>query len=326
MKTLGLIYFTQGGKTLGEKIITSYKNNYIICPDEGKKQWVKELFPIVDGIIFIGAIGIAVRYIAPLLEGKDKDPGIIVLDEKGEYVIPILSGHLGGGNSLAIEISEKISAKPVITTATDVNGVMAIDVYALENKLAIENLKDIKTISATLLKGEEVGFYTDLDWETPKGLVKKSQGDLGVFISPSPSKSPFKKGINLIPKTLVLGVGCRKNVDSQIFENWILDKLEELNINVLSIFKIASIDLKKEEKCIIDFAKKYKLELEFYTSEELKQVEGSQASSEFVKSVTGIDNVCERASLLASKGKLVVNKIKGNSMTMAIGEIDRSKL
>ena len=129
MKILRVVYFTENGKHIKEKL-----NNAFILeekPDDmDLKSWTKDCFSLHLPILFISSTGIAVRTIAPFLDNKLKDSPVIVVDELGKNVIPILSGHFGGANELAIEIAKVLEANPVITTATDINNLFAVDVFA----------------------------------------------------------------------------------------------------------------------------------------------------------------------------------------------------
>lgn len=321
---IGILSFTDKGKQLEERIKTILEQTYkaeVMTPKNDKKSWVNEIFSQVEGIIFIGAMGIAVRYIANNIKSKDVDPAIIVIDELANYVIPILSGHIGGANALAEQLANILGARAVITTATDINNVLAIDNYAMEKGYAIIDINKIKHISSGLLNKKEVGFYSDLKrYQVPKGLIEKKTGDLGVCLSYDDSVKPFEITLNLVPKTLILGLGCRKDTDYEKMKIWVLAKLKEFKISPKAIKSIASIDIKKSEACIIDLAKFLEIEFKTFTAEQLSTVETSKSSSDFVKSITGVDNVCERAALYESKGNLIIEKIAENGMTLAIAE------
>ena len=133
---------------------------------QGKlSEWVFYAIQDADAFLFVGAAGIAVRAIAPYIVHKTTDPALVVVDEKGQFVIPLLSGHIGGANELAVQIAEDLGAQPVLTTATDVRGLFAVDVFATKNNLWISDMKEAKEISAALMRGECVGFYSDFPVE-----------------------------------------------------------------------------------------------------------------------------------------------------------------
>ena len=191
--------------------------------------WTQEAFGSADALLFIGAVGIAVRAIAPHVRSKTTDPAVLVMDERGRHVIPILSGHIGGANELALEIARRTGAEPVITTATDINGVPAIDVWAVKNDCAIENPAAIKAVSARALAG----------------------GEVGVMITERTLTPPFPVTLRLRPRTLVLGAGCRRGVDAQAFERAALDFLDRCGVSLLSLRALASIDRKADEQALI---------------------------------------------------------------------------
>ena len=140
-------------------------------------------------------------------------------------------------------------------------------------------------------------------------------------ISSDSSKNPFEKTLHLVPKNIIIGVGCRKNFDEKIFSEFVLRKLEEFKIPFFRVSEIHSIDLKKDEKAIAEFAEKFKIPIKFYTNEELMKVQGEFSSSSFVMKTTGADNICERSSMTCG-GRLIVPKQAEKGMTFAASETD----
>ncbi len=152
-----------GSKKASEKLNISFVNHY---------EWAKENFDKCDAMIFIGAVGIAVRSVGKLLKSKLTDPAVICIDDCGKFTIPILSGHVGGANKLALEISEFINSTPVVTTATDINNVFAIDSWAVEQGLQIIRPYKIKEVSAKILHGENIVIKTEVPiiGQVPNGV------------------------------------------------------------------------------------------------------------------------------------------------------------
>ncbi len=241
-------------------------------------QWAGEWFNKSRAIIFVCACGIAVRAIAPYVKSKLEDPAVIVLDEKGRFVIPVLSGHVGGANDLARKIADFTGGVAVVTTATDVNGLVAVDEWAVKNNCNIENPKLIKNVSGAVLENLKIG----------------------VAVTEQNISAPWPVTLFLRPKNLVLGAGCKKNMDFESFESAALKFLDDAGVSALSLKAIASIDLKANEDALIKFADKYKIEFLTFSADELKAVNGDFASSERVLAVTGVDNVCERSAALAA--------------------------
>lgn len=325
LQKLGLIYFTQNGKALADRIQElPLENLEIIIYDKAVTSlecFVGEGFKTLNGIIFIGACGIAVRSIAPFISSKDKDPAIVVIDELGKYIIPILSGHIGGANELAQRLADMLNALPIITTATDLNGKFAVDLWASKNKGVIADISKIKHISSALLKGEKVGVYSDfyISGKLPDNVVMDNTLPLGFAVSLNETKTPFDITLNVIPKIVSIGVGCKRDTETNKFEEFILNILKENYISIKAVKRIASIDLKANEQCIIDFSKKYNIEFETFDAKILEQVEGEFKSSEFVLQTTGVGNVCERSALCNMKdSNLLINRQTESGMTAAV--------
>ncbi|MBE6050692.1 MAG: cobalamin biosynthesis protein CbiG [Clostridium sp.] len=335
---INLISFTRKGgylnKKLGDYLVSlgystkSYsiekfaKDLDLLPMGSSLKGWTEDSFKHMDFIIFIGAAGIAVRLIAPFIKSKDVDPGVLVIDEEGKFVIPILSGHIGGANKLSKKIAKELNATEVITTATDINKKFAIDNFAVEKNLHISDINMIKKISSKILEGENVPLYSDFDVKgnLPKGIALSDEGDTGICISLE-EKKVFDNTMNLVPKIITLGIGCRKNTPFLNIEDLVLEVLKENNISINSVKRVASIDLKKEEEGLLEFCKKYNLEFKVYSAEELKSVPGDFTESSFVKSITGVSNVCERAAVKGSNNSdLILRKRAKNGATVAIAK------
>lgn len=287
---------------------------------EGKTiDWVGKVFPETDALIFIGAIGIAVRYISPYIKRKDVDPAVVCLDEHGEFTIPILSGHIGGGNRLANDIAKAIGSKVIITTATDINGKLSIDTFATEKGLRIGNLLIAKDVSARILDGGFIGFKSDVPLTTPlaDGLTYADNGELGVYISYDGNEKPFKRTLNLIPMDITVGVGCKRDTEPEKLYEFILETLRSNDIDPKRVLSIRSIDIKSDEPAMAYISKRFKAPIEFHTAEELMSLEGTFSSSAFVKSITSVDCVCERSASM-SGDPLILRKRSRDGMTVAL--------
>ena len=296
--------------------------------DEPLRAWVGRHFAEDDLLVFIGAAGIAVRLIAPHIQSKDTDPAVVVVDEDAGFVIPILSGHLGGANEYAELIAERMDAVPVITTATDVRKTFSVDTWAKKNGLHIDSLTAANKISAAVLSGKPVGFFADA-YITVKGEIpgclkklqkKEARSWEGELISVSARDLfPEKEGVlPLVPSCVTLGIGCRRDTDPVLLRQETAAALAQHHIFPESIGKIASIDIKKYEKALTDLAENLHVPFETFTAEELAHAEGAFASSDFVKQVAGVDNVCERAaSLDTDGGTVLMEKHVGTGMTAA---------
>ncbi len=272
------ISFTENGLELSRKIAKFFYAE--VFKPENLHEFMSEYFSEVKAIIFVGACGIAVRAIAPFLKSKLTDPAVIVIDEKGKFVIPILSGHIGGANKLSRKIAEIINAQSVITTATDLNNIIAVDEWAVKNNCRIENPDSIKKISGALLKRESVGV----------AITEKLQN------------TPWDSTLFLRPKNLILGAGCKKNTPPDKFEKTVRDFLEGAGVSELSLYAIASINLKANEKAFLEFADKNGILFFTFTPEELMSIERNYFSkSEKVLKITGADNICERSAVFCAE-------------------------
>ncbi len=261
-------------------------------------EWAGRYFHEAGALIFVGACGIAVRAVAPHVESKLSDPAVIVIDEAGKFVVPVLSGHVGGANDLARRIAGFLEAHAVITTATDVNNLPAVDEWAVRNDCAVENPEAVKTLSGALLEGERVGVAVTCD----------------------EAVSPFPVTLWLRPRVLVLGAGCNRGVDPEEFESCAVDFLKGAGVSVLSLKALASIDLKKDEPAMKIFAQRHGIAFRTFGAGELQAVRGHFTSSERVRKFTGTDNVCERACVLAAgEGAVLLrNKCVYERITFAL--------
>lgn len=280
-------------------------------------EWMAEAVQDADAFVFVGAAGIAIRAIAPYVADKTKDPALVVVDEKGQFVIPLLSGHIGGANELALRLATELDAQPVLTTATDVRGLFAVDVFATKNNLWISDMKLAKLVSARLVRGEKVGFYSDVPVEgtLPAELVETA--DLGIVVSPY-LKQIFAEQLLLVPCCLTVGIGCKRGTAKEKILTAVQEVFANTGLSVQAIGKVASIDLKKDEEGLVAVAQEYGVPFETFSSEALAAIEGDFSESSFVKGVTGVDNVCERAAVLASCGELIVRKTAKEGVTVAV--------
>ena len=206
-------------------------------------DWAKAGFAEADALVFCCAAGIAVRGIAPWVKSKKTDPAVLVVDETARFVISLLSGHIGGANELAAALAADLGAEPVITTATDLNGLFAVDVFAEKNHLYIESMGLAKEVSAALLAGEPVGFCSDLPVKgTMPPELTAGTADLGVCVTADLSKAPYQKTLRLIPRRYAAGLGCRRGKDSGEMARFFADKLSESGVDARALRCIASVD------------------------------------------------------------------------------------
>ncbi len=253
-------------------------------------------------------MGIAARAIAPYIKDKLTDCPVIVIDDGGTFVIPLLSGHEGSANKLAAIIAELMGAIPVITTSTDVNGAFSADVFAVENRLTIQNREGIKKVSAKAIEGKPVTIsIKDYPPAEPVDIILADETDR-------------EYSLLLRPKEYVVGIGMRKGKDTNETEEFVLGKLREAGIKTEDVYAIATIDIKAGEPAIRAFSTKYRIPVIGFEAALLNKAAGDFTPSEFVKETVGVDNVCERAAALAAgaSGKIICKKTKGDGITLAI--------
>lgn len=325
---IGICFFTQQGEKLAEKLMQTWVDPIwqAYSGDLPLKEWTGECFRKRLPILFVGACGIAVRSIAPFVRDKMQDSPILVIDEKGKYVIPVLSGHMGGANLLARQVSIVLGAQAVITTATDVEGMFSVDVFAREQGFQIKNRERIKVISSKLLRGQTVTVAVDpgielIKQHLPEGLKRvpyeSETPDLRIAVAET---AGMEQTLLLTAKKYVLGMGCKKGKTYEELADFLsshcpFDPEKE-------VFAIATIDIKKREEGLWTLAQYHHLPLLFYSAEVLRKAEGEFEGSQFVQEVTGVDNVCERAALCAAGpgGKMLQGKTAEKGMTLAIAE------
>lgn len=341
MKLIGLCFTERGAgllreikEGLGEADFCCYSverlaDSVDILPLPGRlTDFVGEHFEETQGFVFVGATGIAVRSIAPFLDSKTTDPAVVVTDELGHFAISLLSGHMGGANRLAVRIAGIIQATAVITTATDVNGQFAVDVFAADNGMKIHDMRLAKEISARVLAGQKIGCYSDFPFRGtyPQCFGEAETGltECGIYIGLRSDKKPYKRTLRLIPEILTLGIGCRKDTPASVIEERIAEVLNQEHIEPEAVEQIVSIDIKREEKGLIETAEKMGIPFLTFSKEELLRVKGVFQESAFVEEVTGIGNVCERAALFASGGTIIHKKDAGEGVTIALAMKDWS--
>ena len=378
-----IISFTDKGQRLAEKIADILEGQAVRCGAEHPlSEWTRNSFSKGNALIYVGAAGIAVRAIAPFVRDKAVDPAVIVVDETGKFVIPILSGHLGGANVLASRIADEIGAEAVITTATDRNNVFSVDDWARAQRMRVENVPLIKKISACILSGgtirveskfsiagdvpEHVSYVklprtgrttgqaaekisADQEKISPdheeispdrkcispdreeisqdRKLISRDCEEINpgeenalpnVFISVRTDICSPARTLHLIPRVVYAGIGCRRGTTSDQIANAVYAALGSLDIHPSALAGVSTIDLKKDEKGLLEFCREQEIPLMTFPAEELAAVQGDFSSSEFVSEVTGVGCVCERSAVLASGGVLILRKMVRDGVTCAL--------
>ena len=320
--------------------------------------WSGDRFGDSEALIFVGACGIAVRAVAPWVRDKFQDPAVVAVDEGGRFVIPLLSGHVGGANRLARLLAGSLGAVPVITTATDVSGKFAVDVFAAENGCAISDRRLAKEISAAVLAGERIPLLSDfpLEGEFPREIYvckKTAAGGKNLAGSAAEGESPAGPAaeleeqtgglriritlsdrgrdgeLRLIPRAAVLGMGCRRGVSEEELWRAAERALGEAGVDRRGLRALASVDLKKNEEGLIRLAARLQVPFLTFSAEELNRLPGEYSSSDFVKRTAGVDCVCERAAMAAAclgggRGRLAAGKRAFGPVTVAVAAAEQT--
>lgn len=287
-------------------------------------------FSLYPQQVFIAATGIVVRSIASHLKSKNQDPAIIVLDQKGRYVISLISGHLGGANDLAREVARLTGGEAVITTATDTARIPAIDLLAKVKDLTIANLEAVKSINMAFLTRESVQIFdpedrlglknqniygSSLKWVEKE--EKWTRGKPGVWVTWK-IKDPEPHQMVLHPKCLIAGVGCNRETESREILNLITSTFKRNILALESLKCLTSMEAKRNERGLEETARSLGVPLYFFDAEELRPVKVSKPSN-VVRKYMGVSSVCEATALLKARGgRLLVPKTKSRNVTLAV--------
>lgn len=368
---IAIVCITENGKNLAFEIqsklnngdvylVRNKKNNFkideekdnVFLVEDKLSNLVPSLFEEYQYIMFIMATGIVVRVIAPYINSKFSDPAILVSDEKGQNIISLLSGHMGGANEMTTYISELIGANPVITTATDVNKKSSLDMIAKKLDAHIDDFREnVKDVNAMLVNKQQVGLYIDGNYEIDTRGFKVLTNFEDIYslekIVIISSKNNFidhyienKKEneideqmlrkkcsegniIKVVPKEIVIGIGCRRNTESSLLQESLNNLLHKYNIDINSIKEIGSIDVKSDEKAIIDLASSLSVPFKTFSVNEISKVEHLFEKSDFVKKNVGVYCVSEPVAYLLSEGNLIIEKHKYKGITISVGRVSK---
>lgn len=297
------------------------------------------MFEKYDGIVMVISLGAVVRMIAPLLKDKKVDPAVVVVDDKGEFVISVLSGHIGGANELTRDIASYLDATPVVTTASDVQKTIPVDIFGRELGFVVDDFKNVTPVSAAVVNEEPILIIQESgekNWwkhnrELPKQM-KVTDSIKALFdetynatlvishrtFSGEVADILDQKGVIYRPKSVHLGVGCNRGTSAEEIRAVILETLEELEISVKSVKGISTIDLKKDEEGLLQVCDEMNWSFTYYTPEQLNAMP-LKNPSETVFKYTGAYGVSEPAAMLsANTTELVLEKKKSGNVTISI--------
>lgn len=331
---IAIISVSQKGYDLSMKIKELLDNDSTIIRCDIYHKDVKNNFNLLfyeyDSIIAIMASGILIRSISDLIESKTSDPAVLNIDDNGKFVISMLSGHLGGANKLTNKIADLIDAIPVITTSTDVNNKLGIDVLANDLYLDIDNTKEILHFNKSILEGRKVSFTINSDdnYDYLYEYLNSNtlEIDVSIYFSGRIKNGEIEAEcdnhkIILRPRNVVFGIGCRRGKSSQEINKAIDIVLKELNMDKSRINYFSSAEIKKDEEGILELSKDLNIPINFVDLDKLKLFKSKDVQeSEFVMSKFGIPGVCEPSALITAgyDSELIYKKTAFDGVTISV--------
>ncbi|MHB8481645.1 MAG: cobalt-precorrin 5A hydrolase [Nitrospiria bacterium] len=360
-KDLAIVAITKGGVVLGLKLQNQIEGAELLVSEKFGEaagpgaillkgplsKNIGGFFNVYDKIIFIISLGAVVRLIAPHLKDKHIDPAVLVIDDKAQFVISVLSGHVGGANALTEKVAGLLGAVPVITTASDVGQTIPVDILGRELGWTVEGDENVTRVSAAVVNEEPVAFIQETGeknwWTRPtplppsiecfsswKGVEQKQKEGkkYSVFLIVSDhvrgcfSPEVQDRLVLYRPKSLVLGMGCDRGTTLEEIEGLIRKTLEKARLQFSSVRTLATLDQKQDEPAFIQLCEKQGWTFEIYTKEALQAVEGVKNPSTVVEKWVGTPSVSEAAALKSSGAKeLLVPKVKSKQATLAIARV-----
>ena len=336
MERTAILYITEKGHRLAERVEQHLPGAQIVRFGPGI---VADLWAEYKAFVFIMASGIAVRAIAPLLKDKRTDPAVVVLDESGKFSVSLSGGHLGGANALAKDIAGFLGGEAIITTASDVNGLPSLDLWARDHDLIIEDWGLLPELGTRFVNNGALRVYAEVSLEMPEEFLRVADpryADIiisnrrDVYAAGSAGEASgdacitgacrVKGQLYLRPRNLVVGIGCNSGTSQDEIGSFVRQVLEEHNLSILSVAEIATIDIKTKEPGLQAYGEKHNFSLQAFSSDELNRVAGIEKSDTVFKA-TGAYGVAEPAAILASGiTRLLVPKQKKGNVTVAVTE------
>ena len=348
MEKVSVLAITKNGVNIGEKLKKIFPDWNVFAPSklsneatgiswysEPTTEKIVELFKNNNALICIFSLGAVIRLIAPYLKDKKTDPAVIVIDDKINFVISVLSGHIGGANELTEKIAQKIGATSVITTAADVNKTISVDLVGREFNWKIEDDSTVTKISAHMVNEEPIGIFQEAgerDWykKLPKNIItyqsieelRNSNSKAHLIISDRIIDEEIsKESVIYRPPSLVIGVGLHWDTTKETIREGVETCLEKFKLSSKSIAKLVSIKKPEDVQGLIDLGKEMQVPVEYVNREDLAEISAPNPSKT-VKAFEGTASVSEAAAIKVSKGKLIVEKQKfPPNLTIAIARI-----
>ncbi|MBQ6218974.1 MAG: cobalt-precorrin 5A hydrolase [Methanosphaera sp.] len=323
---IAIISVTNQGKNISNILYDNLINNPLVLQvtqyHKNVMDTVKETFSNYDCIIGIMASGIMIRAIAPYVNSKLSDPAVILIDDNGNFVISLLSGHFGGANDLTVKLADIINSTPVITTSTDVNNKIGIDSIAKRFYFELFNPKNIKHINKALVNNIKV----DLFLPSKFSYILSDEVNNSYNVSICESLGFIKASVDnynviLKPKKLVMGIGARRDIETSKVENAISQACLILEVPQSRIDLFATADVKANEKGILDNVHRLNKPLKIISMDTIKSYQNDECSkSDFVMKQFGVRGVCEPSSLIANdeNAHLIFKKTAYDGVTIAV--------
>lgn len=320
---MALLALTTGGESLAQRLAASLPSSAVFSCRGQLQQVLHQCWREYDALVCIMASGIVVRTLAPLLKDKRRDPAVVVCDERGRFAISLLCGHLGGGNALAKQVAAILRGQAVITTASDVLGRTALDLWARDLGLIVTDKKRLTKAMGKLVNQGFVTLYSDYFLPDAPADIHRQQDPGSADLVISCRTDVETGGVVLHPRALVAGIGCNRNTPAEEIAQALQEACIRNNLALESVFRLASIDLKRDEQGLLEVARSQGYPIDFFYREQLNGVEGVSTSAIVLKA-TGAKGVAEPAAVLASDGgRLLCKKMKWANVTVAVAEIAR---
>ncbi|HJT83089.1 MAG TPA: cobalamin biosynthesis protein [Nitrososphaeraceae archaeon] len=315
-----------------------YDDSNIIWFEESTQKKIIDLFKTNDAIICIFSLGAVIRLISHLIVDKRTDPAILVIDDKANFVISTLSGHLGGANALARYISTFLKSTPVITTAADVNKTISVDLIGNELGWIINNYENVTQVSAHMVNNEKIALFQDTGEQSWWDMTKLPSNVFKVKDVESIKDDSFRSGLIITdkiitdstilhksvvyrPKSLVVGIGLHWDTTKEEILKGIQNIFEKNGLGFDSIKCLSSIKKNIRIKGLDQFSKDYNIPLFLFDKEQLEKITVPNPS-DIVKKFEGIVSVSEASSLFCSKGTLLIPKQKfPPNLTIAVSRV-----
>ena len=305
------------------------------------RQTLQSAFQEHAALVCIMATGIVVRDLAPLLRSKHSDPAVVVVDEKGEHAISLLSGHKGGANALARQVAGLLGGTAILTTASDGQGLPAIDLLGREDGWVISRGDQLTAVSAALVNGEPVGLFQeagDESWRPdplPPNLTRypslaalqQATPAAALLIThrlvPPEVFAAVPRAVIYHPPCLVVGVGCNRGTPAEEIQQAVDQTLAEAGLDARSIYLLATIEDKADEIGLLAACERRGWRLKIFTRREMAAITAVPTPSEWAQRVLGVPGVAEPAALLAAQtDSLLVEKRKFRNVTVAVALTD----